>query len=266
MKSDITIKEVKLKETKALGKTKKYIVRVEGTNESEYTFLEDTIIKHLIFKGKIYTYDEFEEILITEIKNNSLNLALNFIGYQFRSENELVNHLKEKQISTEIITSIISKLKTLGYIDDNKFSEYIVESYSRKLKGPNYCKKILIEKKVDYNIIDLAINSYTHQMEKDAIGKLIDKNIESLKKYPIKKQKMKLTSKLTSAGFRSRAINECLSNLVLTDESNDSLKKDLQKLLKKYDDLDENIKKQKIITSLMNKGYTYNQIKKTLNE
>ena len=268
MKNKVLIEEVSLKESKALRKIKKYIVKIDGPSEfdSEYTFLEDTIIKHMIFKDKVYTTEMFKEILKSEESNNSLNLALNFISYQFRSEKELVNHLKEKGVKTEFIAPTIEKLKKLGYIDDNKFALGIIDSYSRKLKGPNYCIKIMNEKSVSQDIINLSIESYTHELEVEKITEIVDKEIESLINYPIKKQKMKLTSKLISSGFRLRAINQVLSEVKFVEDSEETLKKDFEKLLKKHGGVIETKTKQKIIASLLSKGYEYHQIKKYLNK
>ena len=58
---------------------KKFIVL---TNNGEYKFDEETIIKHLILKGKTFSDDEFEEILKTEEISKLFNKALNYISYQ----------------------------------------------------------------------------------------------------------------------------------------------------------------------------------------
>ena len=100
MKSNILILEVSLVEPKR--KLKKYHVVISGPSEyeKEYVLLEDTIIKYMVFKDKEFTCEEFDEILVSEANFNALNSALNFISYQLRSEKEVINHLKKKEIKS----------------------------------------------------------------------------------------------------------------------------------------------------------------------
>ena len=75
-----------------------------GVNDVET--LEDTIIKYMVFKDKEFTCEEFDEILVSEANFNALNSALNFISYQLRSEKEVINHLKKKEIKSENLKKV----------------------------------------------------------------------------------------------------------------------------------------------------------------
>ena len=85
-----------------------------------------------------------------------------------------------------------------------------------------------------------------------------------IKKYPITKQKTKVYSKLISSGFTSEVATSVISKCEFVDESDEELEKDLRKYLRKYFDSELSLKekKNKIITSLMNKGYNYKNINK----
>lgn len=268
MKNHIVVKEVKLVDSTSARKNKKYKCIIVGPKEfdSSYTFCEDTIIKYMIFKDKEYFVEEFKEILISETKFNALNYALNFISYQFRSKSEVINHLAKKEITTQIIDDTIAKLTELGYIDDLKYANYIVESYQRKLKGPEYCIKMLMSKNVSSHIINKAIDNYPTEVEVELINQVVLKELPKLTKYPILKQKMKLKSKLSSSGFRLESINAVLKSISYEEDVEESLAKEIQKLMRKHQELDQRKKEQKIISSLISKGYNYSQIKKALSE
>lgn len=255
---------IKIKSIKKLRK--KYEVTIEEFEglDDKYVFCEDTIVKYMILKDHEFEYEDFLSILKEEKAFNSLNLALNFLSYQSRSEKEIINHLKEKEIENDSIASTIKKLKELKYIDDKKLSMDVTKGYANRLKGPNYIKQVLIDKGIDNDLINQALDLYDVNMEIEGITKLALKEKDKYSKYPIKKQKQMLSQKLLNAGFHLSSINYVIHDLELNDNSFTQLNKDYQKLVKKYEKLDDVKKKQKIVTSLMNKGYEYSQIKSVI--
>lgn len=264
MKKTILIKEVSLKKTNT--KTKKYLCVVSSPDGylDSYVFSEDVIIKYYIFKDKEFTTEEFDEILQSQEEFNLLQLALNFISYQSRSEKEVINHLQKKCDQTSNIALVIVKLKELGYLDDSKFTYDMMNLYIRRLKGPKYIFNALKEKEVDENLIKIILEEYSVEIEKENISKIIEKEKEKLLKYPINAQKNKLTQKLITAGYHLSAINDEIKNTEFVEEINETLKKDVEKQLKKYDYEIDKKTYQKIVSSLLNKGYNYSQIKSVL--
>lgn len=264
MKKTILIEEVSLK--KISNKTKQYLCVVSSPDGylDSYAFSEDVIIKYYIFKDKEFTVEEFDEILKSQEECNLLQLALNFISYQSRSEKEVIKHLQKKCDETQNIASVILKLKDLGYLDDVKFAHDMMNLYIRRLKGPNYIANILKEKEIDEELIKNTLDDYSFEMEKEGISKIIEKEKEKLTKYPINAQKVKLTQKLINAGYHLSAINDEVKNTEFVEEIDETLKKDIDKQLKKYNYEIDKIAYQKIISSLVSKGYNYSQIKKVL--
>lgn len=264
MKSNILILEVNLVEPKR--KLKKYHVVISGPSEyeKEYVLLEDTIIKHMVFKDKEFTCEEFDEILASEASFNALNSALNFISYQLRSEKEVINHLKKKEIKSENLKKVVEKLKSLGYIDDEKYSKSLIEYYYKKLKGPNYIKRVLMEKEVKSSIIDNSLLNYTYEMEKGVASEIIQKELTKLYNQPINKQKQKLQYKLISSGFSIGVINEVIKSTKFKEDVSQTLNKDLEKLMKKHDYKTDRNTLNKITASLISKGYSYSQVKEVI--
>ena len=67
-------------------------------------------------------------------------------------------------------------------------------------------------------------------------------------------------------GFTFSAVNSALRDLKLEENISETLEKDFGKLKKKYQDLDQKEKKDKIIQNLLRKGYEYSSIKKKVEE
>ena len=242
---------------------KKFIVL---TNNGEYKFDEETIIKHLILKGKTFSDDEFEEILKTEEISKLFNKALNYISYQMRSENEIIEYLKEKEASFNQIEIILEKIKDFGYINDLELANNLFESMIRNKKGPKVLKIKLKEKRIDEKIINEILLKYTHDIEKDVIDELLNNLKDKKTDKPIKKQRQHIYEKLIRDGFSNELVNNIISTVKLVDNSSETLEKELEKLEYKYRDCTGYERRTKIISNLLNKGYEYSDISKKIKE
>lgn len=246
---------------------KRYLVE---TNEDELYFDEDTLIKFGLFKDKEFTKEEFNEVLKEAKINDGFNRAIKYLSRSKKTTYEVKEYLRgnksEKKYfdyDEDIIDLIIKKLKEYKYIDDLDYAKSYLNTY-HDYKGPNYIINKLEEKKIYKDIINEVLCYYDDE-EKIALN-IAFKEIDSLKKYPIKKQKMTLYSRLLSKGFNTEAINYAISKIDFEDNSDEELYKDYQKQLKRLEnkELTNQEKKNKIIASLMNKGYDYKNILKVM--
>ena len=238
----IKIKSIRLKSEKS----KKYIVETDYEADEEYTLDEDVIIKYGILKDKEFSEKEFKKILKDAKIQNLVSKALNYISYGMRSKHEVYAYLDSKneqgEFSQNDLIEVVSRIKNLGYIDDFKYANSVLEYY-KKTKGKNYIIKKLKEKQVEDSIIEEIIINYKDDEEYDAAFKTINKVSSQYRKYPISKQRLLLSQKLCRDGFSSDIIQASLSRAKLVDESDDSLIKDFTKLKKKYEGLDPYNKK-----------------------
>src|SRR5690554_3428557 len=84
---------------------------------------------------------------------------------------------------------------------------------------------------VKKELINQVLNNYSYALQLENINKIIEKEVKSLMKYPIKKQKQLLNNKLLRNGYDSSLVYEQINNYNLVDESDLSLEKDVKKLL-----------------------------------
>ena len=104
----------------------------------------------------------------------------------------------------------------------------------------------------------IYLSKYTYDIQYDNALEVAKKYQKLQLKYPAKKQRELIYQKLIRSGYYMDTINRVLSNLTFQEDSIDNLKLEYEKLLKKTSD------KNKIITSLMGKGYRYEDIKKVI--
>lgn len=242
-----------IKSIKKLKSKNLYLVTID---DKDYKVTDDIIVKYALSKDKKIndlTYDEF-------IKDVGLDYyyikVCNYISYQFRSENEIRNYLKDNDCNDESIETLITKLKNVTLIDDKALAQFILNSMINNLKGPKAYLNKLYERKVSEKAI------YDKDIEIEVLEKNIEKNKDKYKKYPIKKQKNCLIQKLLRDGFSESLVFKEISKINFEDESLETLQRDYEKLLRRYHELDKNERKRKIITSLLNKGYTYSEVNK----
>ena len=250
----ITIVEVK-------KNRKKYLV---STLNNDYSFEEDTIIKYGIFKNKEFTKDELENIIRDDQKNKILNIALFYLSFRNRTVFEVYTYLRKKDYSEQLVLSIIDRLKDLEYLNDRSFSLELIDYYIRINKGPKVIIEKLKQKGIDELIINETMVLYDDETVKNVIQTIIEKNINNNIQEPIKKQKQKLYNKLLRDGFSGSVILSMINQFEFIEDYEENLIKEIEKSKKRYSKYDEKIMKNKIITSLLNKGYEYNVIKNYL--
>lgn len=253
----------KIKVLSVKKKRKKYKVE---TNLDSHTLEEDIIIKYNIFKDKEFEEKEFKKILEENKSVASFNQVLNYLSYRARSISEVKEYLVKKEVSKEDSESIIKRLIDLGYLNDEAFASYYLGYYQKMNKGPNYLKTKLFEKGIDKETIENCLVKYTLEAEVEIIALVLEKMKGKYSNLPIKKQKEKIQAKLIRDGFTFSVVNSYLRNLQLEENIEETLGKDLQKLIKKYQDLDKKEKKDKIIQNLLRKGYEYSSIKAIVEE
>lgn len=242
--------------------SKKFVVK---TSEEEYVMTEDTIIKFHIFKDKEFSKMDFKKIIYDIKINESFNKVLNYLNYGPRSEYEIRLYIqkndKEKTLKVKDYNEIIARLRSLNYVNDELYAKQIVDYY-KATKGKNYIKQYLREKRVDNSIIENSILLIEDDEEIEIALKIANKYVQTIRKYPFKKQKEMTMNKLLRSGFSSNLITKIISKIEFIDESDFSLKKDYLKIVKRLEkkDMSSYEKKQYILNSLLAKGYEYKNI------
>lgn len=257
MTSEIIILSIKKEKNK-------YIVM---TSEGEFSLSEDVLIKYLIVKDKVFSKDLFQEILDEEKLNKLFNKALKFLSFQNRSYEEVRKYLIDKEADLNQTESIIARLESLGYLNDERFAVETLDYMIRTNKGPLFLENRLKEKGISETIINDAVMKYDYYTEQDSIKKVVQKFAEKNKDNPIKRQKMTLYQKLVRDGFHCEVVKEIIDSFNFIDESDEKLDQDIRKLINKYQDKYQGYDlKNRIINNLIQKGYEYTEIVSKLNK
>lgn len=208
-----------------------------------------------------YNNKEIDATTLKEIKafslaHVSLKKIYNKLFLNEISTYELKVYLTKNEIDSDSIDIIVNFLKNEGHLKEEDLINHFKEHYEIN-KGIKAFEAFLTNKKISRNSIEKAINEYNENYEYalSYANSLIKSKTSSneMLKYKIK-------ANLLNKGFSYSVIDYVLENVAFNDEQI-NLKKDLEKVLKKYPN-----DCYKVISKLAIKGYNVNEIKKVLKE
>lgn len=182
--------------------------------DDEFSFgLDQEIVLHFgLKKGDVLTDQQIEEILLNEEKKRAKDRALNFLFYRNRSEKEIRTKLKDVGYDEIIIEWVISELKRLKFLDDQRFAQsYAQTQMITRPMGEYFLKRELKKKGIDSELIEQTIKKVYE--EKDQLSVAIELAQQRKKRYKNideKKAKKRVSDFLLRRGFDWDVVSEVM--------------------------------------------------------
>lgn len=239
----------------------RYSIFTDSGRGEEYAFSvdEDVLIKYNLKKGMELDDFAVTEMLFQDDIRKAYNTAINYLSHRMRSESEVREHLKKKEISDAVIKEAIHKLYEFKFLNDEEFANAFVQTKLNTTdKGADVIKLELKEKGIAPDLITKAIEevSYDEQLEK-AI-KLSEKYALKNKKDSSRILKQKIEQMLKRKGYSFSIIRAALDETEVEKEAGaemDALRVQGDKLHNKYSKLPEREYRQKLKMALYRKGF-----------
>lgn len=180
------------------------------------------MIKYSLIKNMELDDNFIEEILKAEEEINVYNYALSVLSRSAKSEKELKAKMKEKGYDNQFIDNAVFKLKKQKYLDDERYSEMLINSKINVSKyGKRRLKESLYEKGIHKDIIDEKLNQLSEEDEFERAYLVGAKRLKSLKDEDTRKKSIKLSNYLINKGFEYSTVKKTVSKLL--DRSCDEL-------------------------------------------
>ncbi|RCW62840.1 recombination regulator RecX [Saliterribacillus persicus] len=174
---------------------------------------EDILIKEHLHKGMELDQAKIDSLQDKDATHKLYTLSLHYLSYRMRSEKELLDYLKKKEVPLETVSEVMDRLKEEGLLDDKAFAVALINTrILTTSKGPLLIKKELIEKGVDRLIIEEVIPLYTFDKQYEKVLKLIEKKSNFNEKKSYKEQLDRLKLNLMQKGFSNDVIQEALAS------------------------------------------------------
>ena len=156
----------------------------------------------------------FQLKLEMEERENSykraFNYSLNLLSRMPRTEKQLKDKLLKYEYGYTVIDEIISKLKELGYINDE---EYTVEYVNSRIErdGPYKIKNQLYSKGIAKNIIEKVFEDWDYRDERKVAYSLALKKSETMERSF--KSRNKVARFLQNRGFSYEIIKDVINEI-----------------------------------------------------
>ena len=244
---------------KVVAKGKKYLVYINDEEEG-ISFTEDQIVNNRIVKGNSFYEQEWKKIVKSLDEGKLFDKALKYIDYKPRTEKEVIDYLEEHDATPLMIKNIIKRLKSINFIDDDRYARIFIEEEINHQKGPNAIRHVLYTKGITDDIIDKYLTNYDDDYLFENALDMGRKTLKTVVGLPLVKQKESVYTRLYRMGYDYSIINRVLAILEYSELDFSKLEKDYLKLKSKEED------QNKIIQKLLAKGYNYSDIKKFISE
>jgi regulatory protein len=200
------------------GKTNRDFVNVFLDDEFWFSCPDSAITDNYLFIGKEIVEAEVDTVAKNALFSKYYYRILNFLTLRPRSEWEVKTKLKkyrlkdkdkmEESLWTSVSEKILEKLTDSGYIDDQKFGIWFVDSrLAQKKKSWREIEQDLFVKGLSSNATGILREKYKAKVarfEKATIKKLAGKRLKSHNPEDI----LKFKNYLYSKGFNIDTINE----------------------------------------------------------
>ena len=152
---------------------------------------------------------EIESLRTADEAERAHERALNYLSYRPRSESELQRNLLEKEFSETTVEDVLSRLRSVGLVDDEAFARYWVENRARfRPKGKRVLVQELRQKGVASNVIERALDDYD---EVSAAEHVAEEQARRLSNLPPDLFRQRMWERMARRGFSSDVIRELLA-------------------------------------------------------
>jgi regulatory protein len=112
----------------ALEVQKRNPQRVNVYLDGEFAFGLSLIEAARLHKGQVLSEVEIAALRGEDAVSLAVDSAAHFLSYRPRSVQEVQRNLKDKDIPAEVIEAAVTRLQTMGYLDDTAFARFWVKN------------------------------------------------------------------------------------------------------------------------------------------
>lgn len=185
----------------------------------------DVMIKYSLAKNKVLEDDFIIQVLKAEEETRAYSYAVSLLSRFPKSEKQLMEKMTEKGYDAAFIDSAVSRLKEQRYLDDERYTDMVINSRLNTSKeGKHKIRESLYSKGIDRDIINEKLESISAEDELERACALGAKKLGSIKETDTRKKMVKLSNYLVNKGFEYGTVRKAVSRLMKKglDEFGDS--------------------------------------------
>lgn len=172
--------------------------------------LDNFVLLHLKMNQEL-TEEEIEKIIKRAEFQKTWDKLLRFATVRPRSEKEINDYFRRKEVHESLHSDLLKKLKHLNLLNDLEFAKWWVDQRLQfKKKSKRVIQMELVQKGIDKDTIDDAFEGTIVDEEKIA-KELLTKKMYKWKKLELRDAKQKMSQYLVGKGFNWDIIEKATS-------------------------------------------------------
>jgi len=213
--------------------------------------------------GAVITGEELEKYQAKEEVLLAFEKCLRKLSASDRSEKEIKDFMRRNlSCSEETVRNVISRLKKLGYLDDERYGKALVNKCLAKLYGKEEILSRLKEKGIEGKLAEQLTENIDFTVDENSIV-LSEKLLKGQKNSSRVRAAQNIRMKMRQKGYETDQIEEAVEKLDFdTIDESSALEKEMSKaykrMKKKYEGRDlEN----RVFQTCMRKGFSMDDIR-----
>lgn len=175
---------------------------------------ESVLVKFGLTKGMQLDEWSKSEIEYEDQVEKAFNRALHFLSFRMRSEFEVKRKLMDLEYGEAIVLEAIVKLRRLGFLDDQSFSEALLRTQKNaSSKGPKAIQQELQKKGIGKEMQEQVLEEYSEEEQFAVAKRLAEKAALSNRSVAPAQLKQKIQNALARKGFSFSLISSVLEEI-----------------------------------------------------
>ena len=184
--------------------------------DEKYAFSvhESVLVKFGLTKGMTLEDWSIDDMVYEDEIRKAFNRALHYLGFRMRSEFEVKKKLLDAGYGEAIVLEAIVKLKNLGFLNDEMFSEALLQTQKKSSsKGPNAIRQELQKKGIGKELQVQVLESYSEDEQLQIATKLAEKAANANRSIAPTQLKQKIQNALLRKGYSFDIIKQALDGI-----------------------------------------------------
>ena len=250
---------------------KKYLMTVGyDSHETKVIVTADTMKRYGLAVGHEINREELDALRELEQFSQCYNLGLKYLSYHDYPSEKLKKKLLTKGFDEMAVERAMDQFMTRGLVDDYDYALNKIHHYLRLGYGLNRSAMNLKKEGIPASIIDQALDEFTNDIEVDRAVALVKKLYNENSTRSPAALVASIKNKLFNKGFSLETVNEAMNAIHMEfphERTKLLLEKEYDRVFSRYQrKFARKQLKNKLITFLIQKGYSYDDVVEVVEE
>jgi regulatory protein len=190
----------------ALKMQKRDKERVNVYVDGEFAFAVTALVAVSLKKGQQLSDKEIEQLKSQDERAKAYSHAVRYLGFRVRSQAEMVNYLKGKGYSAQVVDDTVNRLLDEKYLDDEVFAQTWLENRETlRPRGQRFLRYELKQKGIADSVIDATLGELD---EEESAWRAVESKAYRWQNLPEEEFKKKVMSFLSRRGFGYEVVRD----------------------------------------------------------